>query len=404
MVAWMVDSTEKQCMAALACAAALGGLHAIYVWHFDRCLPQGIRYRTDGPFGRNGHYVITDINVVKRNAKVLVHPTAGARVYMGGMRETNILCSPAGLWERQRAIIHPFIASHARQYLALLQQTDLTLPEADDVDLLEAVGGYVSHISTAAMGLTIKGGFKWGNVSRAVLGISTLLALGVPEGLLRAILRLVLPFTHLEQQIAKFVDESDSDFVCDLITEFGRHEAIGHIWGIVNGSIIPETNIICSIMHDIAADRDLQAKLYDMVCKDTPETVVCNKSFEAFIAQKCREHAFFRSTSRVVQEDFHVQGCTIPKGASMRIPIAKFNDSSGTGLTWGFGPRSCPGAIIGKNIVKVTVFRLLRSYSIDLRQEPFKLKTDTVNMYPFGMRMTYRKRSDQTLVCDDEQQ
>lgn len=117
-----------------------------------------------------------------------------------------------------------------------------------------------------------------------------------------------------------------------------------------------------------------------------------NAAFEECIAKHCQEHAFFRSTSSVAQDDFVVDGYTIPKGSNLRIPTAKLNELSGAGLTWGFGKRTCAGAKIGKNIIKLTVFRILRSYHLELKQERFNLKTDTVNMYPFGLRVTCRKR------------
>lgn len=385
-------SGKHHLLRACVCLIAVQGVRRFYLWYLNRRLPTGIRFSTDGLLGSNGHYVVEDLALLKQHAKVLVHPTAGARVYMGGVREKNILCAPAGAYERQRMIIHPFITTHSGQYLSLLKNTELVLKtESGQVNLLEEVGKYVAHISTGPMGLKLRHGFSWQNVSKAVLGIGVLLGFGFSERLLRYILRCFLPFTALEQQIAEFVDKSDSKFVRDLIVNFGRHETIGHIWGVINGSIIPETNMICSIMRELAAKPESQEAVHAMICEDTMETLLQNKQFDEWILRKCREHAFFRSTSRIAEEAFVYQGHKIPKGASLRIPIAKLNDL-GASLTWGFGRRSCPGAQIGKNIIKFVVFRIVRYYRVHLEREPFNLKTDTVNMFPYGMSVSCVKR------------
>lgn len=378
-----------------ACVAAAEGLRRYYLWWLNRRLPQGIRFCSVGPLDVVGYYEILDRGLLKRHAKALIHPTAGARVYMGGLREENILCSPGGAWERQRAIIHPFIGTHAGQYLTLLQNSELVFQDKNGrIDLLEEVGRYVAHISTTPMGLEIEGGFRWRDVTRFSFFVGASLYLGPFERLSKFVLRKMLPFLHLEQQITKFVNQSDSSFVRNLTAEFGKHETVGHIWAIVNGSVIPETNMICSIMHELGEDPASQDAVYEMICNDSAKTVMHNALFDEWVATKCREHAFFRSTSRVAEEDFVVDGYTIPKGASLRIPIAKLNDVPGVSLTWGFGKRTCPGAQIGKNIIKFTIFRIVTSFRVGLERQPWNLKTDNSNFYPFGLPMTSCKRGD----------
>jgi len=390
-----VGQYVRRCLTGFACLAGLEAARRYRLWRVNRRLPQSIRYGTNGLLDFVGYYEVLDPAVLKDHAKALVHPTAGARVYMGGLREENILCSPGGVWGQQQAIIHKFIRSHVDQYLTLLQNTELVLEGADGrVDLLEAVGRYVTHISTSPMGLTFKGGFRWRVMATLFFVVGAFPHIGPLEGIVKFVLRKLMPLLDAERQIGKFVDETETSFVRDLAAQFGRHETIGHLWAIINGSIIPETNMICSILHELAMDPAAQEAVHQMVRQDDMATVTTNEAFEAWVAGKCREHAFFRSTSRIAEESLDVGGYVIPQGADLRIPIDKLNALPGVALTWGFGKRRCPGAQIGKNIIKLTISRIMRRYRIALEDTAWSFKTVVTTFFPFGMAVRCYSRGD----------
>ena len=124
----------------------------------------------------------------------------------------------------------------------------------------------------------------------------------------------------------------------------GVDAAVGHVYAVMLGSTIPETTIACDLLHELAGDHRLQAKVRRWAADAEP-------AFEAFVRDRCEEYTFF---------DY---------GKARRMPhtgeVCRIDHKTAR-TPWGVGLRACPGARIGLHTVSAVCRHVLLDYELSL--------------------------------------
>lgn len=326
--------------------------------------------------------VVTSYEICKRLTKAAIHKADQRYTFLfSGGHSNSILSSVEEIWDRQRRVIHSFIAARKSRFEAetrAVASAILTLDETDlAVDLRCFVGERVSSISRRALGDDEgKGGPFPGDAIGTEKYVRAFFALNLVstsmgcDRLLGPVLRragaAVLRRTAHERALRRYVREAESPFVRELVKEFGEEETLGHLWVITLGSTLPEISMICKTLQTLAANQTLQQEIYQLIQGDNLDTVRVNTEFTDWVVSQCSKNLFFPVSGKYVDKSITLGEQTIPKGQKVviRYDDARDNDGAGASFPWGFGPRACPGALIGKDVVRSVVFAVLHTYQL----------------------------------------
>ena len=236
-------------------------------------------------------------------------------------------------------VIHPWIVSHVGPRILERARAARPPPPADcaDVCLFDWLGAHIGGISAEAIGVP-----AWDvrRTSTKVAFFYTLTCL--TADVWRWLGRLVFRRSRCDRKLRARVAKAPA-LRC-LTDSFGVDIAVGHVYAVMLGSTIPETTIACDLLHELAGDHRLQAKVRRWAADAEP-------AFEAFVRDRCEEYTFF---------DY---------GKARRMPhtgeVCRIDHKTAR-TPWGVGLRACPGARIGLHTVSAVCRHVLLDYELGL--------------------------------------
>jgi hypothetical protein len=322
-------------------------------------------------------------------------------------------------------LVHGHIASRAARFRALAAAAAAEI-NADAgvlsdapvvVSLREFIGRRVTAISGGALG---DEGVASGNgpglpmandamgtsafVVHGMHGVLLLDAVGLLPLLWRLVVRPLARFSRArlrhEQLLQQWLHSSGASFAQQLLAAGSETEAMGHLWVMTLGSTVPETVITCRILYELAlappAEQDAVARLFfqedaeaeqqqqeaDQQQQQQQEEEEAGEAHpslrrsgsgsgggrsgaDAWIDLQLSRHLFFSQSSKHLEADTTLRdGTTLHKGDIIGFNYGRMALDSGHSMPFGFGRRGCPGASIGRGIVKAMVGAVVRNYRL----------------------------------------